>query len=102
MAAFQRDAAAEAFAFASPGIRMMFGTPEAFMAMVRAGYLPVYRPRRAVFDDPVDRQGRIIQPVRVVGPDGAAVVALYDMEAQPDGTWLIAGCSLVAPPAGDA
>jgi DNA-binding transcriptional LysR family regulator len=102
MAAFQRDAAAEAFAFAAPGIRAIFGTPDAFMAMVRTGYMPVYRPRRADFEDPVGRQGRIVQPVRIVGPDGATVLALYDMEAQPDGTWLIAGCSLVAPPGGDA
>lgn len=100
--AFGRDAGDEAFAFASPGIRAMFGTAERFMEMVRSGYQPVYRPRATAFADLLYWDGRLVQPVRVVGPDGATVVALYEMELQPDGSWRIAGCSLVRQPAGDA
>ncbi len=41
LAAFERDDADGAFAFASPGIRRRFGTPETFMDMVRRHYPPV-------------------------------------------------------------
>src|ERR1700756_3001229 len=51
LAAFQRDDGAAAFAFASPGIQAEFGTVENFMAMVRSGYQPVYRPREVAFGD---------------------------------------------------
>ena len=99
--AFRRDAAEEAFGFASPGIRALFGTADAFMTMVRTGYRPVHRPRSFAFDDLLDWGGTLVQPVRLVAPDGARVLALYDMERQPDGSWKIAGCRLVEPPAGD-
>jgi hypothetical protein len=102
MDAFGRDAGDEAFAFASPGIQALFGSAAHFMDMVRAGYQPVYRPRAAAFGELLDWDGRLVQTVRVVGPDGAAVVALYDMERQPDGSWRISGCSLVRQPAGEA
>ncbi len=49
LAAFERDDADGAFAFASPGIRRRFGTPETFMDMVRRHYPPVYRPRDVAF-----------------------------------------------------
>jgi hypothetical protein len=95
MAAFRRDDGPGAFAFASPGIQTLFGTPDNFMAMVRAGYQPVYRPRGVAFRDPVRLGDQLVQPVEVIGPDGAAVLALYPMERQPDGSWRIAGCQLV-------
>jgi hypothetical protein len=37
----------------------------------------------------------VTQKVTFIGPDGGAALALYDMEHEPDGTWRIAGCSLV-------
>jgi hypothetical protein len=97
--AFQRDAKAEAFSYASPDIQRMFRNPDRFMQMVRSGYPQVYRPRavdfqalRAVSD------GRAIQEVFFVGPDGAGVLALYVMERQPDGTWKIDGVRLTELP----
>ena len=36
------------------------------------------------------------QPVRVTGPDGRPVLAMYHMEQQPDGGWRIAGVVLRA------
>jgi len=44
IAAFRRDDGVAAFALASPGTQAAFGTPEAFMGMVRQGYQTVYRP----------------------------------------------------------
>jgi Domain of unknown function (DUF4864) len=92
--AFRRDDGAAAFGFAAPAIRRQFGTPEEFLRMVQRSYRPVYRPTEFSFGPLVGLEGRLVQRVTVVGPDGTPVLALYIMEQQPDGTWLINGCIL--------
>ena len=94
-AAIRRDDGVAAFSLASPSIRRMFETPDIFMDMVRRGYQAVYRPRSLEFRDLEEAEGKIVQPVFVVGPDNVAVLALYVMQRQPDGAWLIDGCYLV-------
>jgi hypothetical protein len=94
LAAFQRDDGETAFGFASPGIREHFGTAENFMQMVRSGYQPVYRPREVSFGALTSVEGKLVQRVLLVGPDGVAVVALYTMERQADGSWRISACYL--------
>ncbi|NKB48818.1 MAG: DUF4864 domain-containing protein [Alphaproteobacteria bacterium] len=102
MAAFARDDGAAAFAFAAPEIQRLFATPERFMAMVRTGFQPVYRPTNVAFETPIrvpapDGAGNALaQPVRVTGPDGKPVLAMYHMAQQPDGSWRIAGVVLRA------
>ncbi len=93
--ALRRDDADGAFAFASPGIRTQFGTAKNFLAMVRASYQPVYRPRSVVFEDLTSVEGIPTQQVLLLSPDGEPVRALYLMEKQPDGIWKINGCYLV-------
>jgi hypothetical protein len=93
--AFQRDDDVAAFSFASPAIQGIFGTPTQFMAMVRSGYQPVYRPHDIRFREPRTTPGGWSQPVLVVGPDGRSYLALYEMQLQPDGVWKINGCQLV-------
>ena len=95
LAAFRRDDGAAAFSYASPTIRAKFGSVENFMAMVRGGYAAVYRPQLVEFLEARVIQGRTGQAVRFVGPDGKAVIAVYWMERQPDGTWRIDGVQLV-------
>ena len=92
--AFRRHDGDTAFSFASPAIREMFGDTPHFMAMVRRGYQPVYRPRSFAFDGLVQMDGRIVQRVEVIGPDGTGALALYTMERELDGSWKIAGCEL--------
>ncbi len=94
IAAFARDDGVTAFSFASPDIQRIFKTPEEFMAMVRSGFAPVYRPQSYLFEAPVLLEGRPAQPVRVIGPDGRGVIALYQMQQQEDGSWRIAGVTL--------
>jgi len=98
LGAFRRDDGAQAFSYAAPDIQAMFGTPENFMSMVRGAYMPVYRPRNVTFGELVDMEGQPTQLVHLIGPDGAAVTALYFMQQQPDGSWRIGGCMLVQPP----
>lgn len=93
--AFRVDDGARAFSYATPQLRSLFRTPENFMAMVRGGYQPVYRPQSVEFLDARIVAGRIGQAVRFVGPDGRAVVAIYTMEQQPDGSWRIAAVRLI-------
>lgn len=95
--AFRHDNGNSAFGFASPNIRSIFGNSETFMAMVRRGFQPVYRPRSVRFDDLVMMDGRIVQRVDLVGPDGMSVLALYTVEREPDGSWRIDGCELTKP-----
>jgi hypothetical protein len=97
IAAFRRDDGEAAFSFAAPGIRRQFGTVDTFMAMVRGGYQPVYRPQTYRFGALAVIDDLIVQKLHVVGPDGRAATAFYIMEQQADGSWRIAGCSLGAP-----
>lgn len=93
--AFLADDESAAYSFAAPNIRTMFPTREAFMAMVRNGYPPVHRPESFAFvkvEEP--GEGRVVQHVLIVGPDGKDYEAVYTLERQPDGVFRITGVSL--------
>ncbi|NJM60909.1 MAG: DUF4864 domain-containing protein [Oscillatoriales cyanobacterium RU_3_3] len=93
--AFQRDDAAAAFAFASPGIQQQFRKAESFMKMVKIAYQAVYRPRSVLFEDLANISGNPAQPVFLLDPKGIPSMAVYLMEKQPDRSWRINGCYLV-------
>ena len=93
--AFKRDDAAAAYAFAAPNVREVFPTPEGFLAMVRRGYPPVYRPREAEFSELALRDGAVVQEVELVGPDGRPALAVYTMMPDGAGGWRIAACVLL-------
>jgi hypothetical protein len=99
--AAQRDAllageGQRAFGFATPALQRQYGSADAFMQMVRKGYRALIDARYTEFLDGAVIGGDTIQPLRLVMPDGAVLVALYTMERQRDGRWRIAGC-IVAP-----
>lgn len=94
LAAFQKDDGAAAFAYATPALRARFGTPAHFLSMVREGYAPVYRPSQVSFGQLEQTDDSVIQHVVVVTPGGLVHEALYFMERQKDGGWLIGGCLL--------
>ncbi len=101
MVTAQRDALVagdgeRAFAFATPALRRQYGSAEAFMRMVRSGYQALVDARYVELLEGAVIDGSTIQPLRLVMPDGAVLVALYTMERQRDGGWRIAGC-VIAP-----
>jgi hypothetical protein len=85
-----------AFAFATPALRRQYGNAKAFMRMVDDGYRPLVEARYAELLEGAIIEGSTIQPLRLVMPDGAVRVALYELERQDDGSWRIAGC-VIAP-----
>ncbi|HUR43251.1 MAG TPA: DUF4864 domain-containing protein [Aestuariivirga sp.] len=101
--AFRADDGARAYAYAAPNIQQIFPTSDIFLQMVKQRYQPVYRPQSFRFgpagDDPF---GRPSQKVTIVGPDGKSYEALYSMQRQSDGSWLIEGCTLLEVPGLDA
>lgn len=92
--AFARGDANAAFAFATPSIRARFGTPGHFLDAVRQAYPALVRPRSVTFSGLRQGDATLVQKVEVVGADGQGALASYDMEHEPDGRWLIAGCTL--------
>ena len=99
--AAQRDAlvsgdGTRAFTYATPAIRRHFGDVATFMAMVRQSYAALIDARYVEFLDGAVIGGDIVQPLRLVMPDGTVFVALYGMQRQDDGVWRIASC-VIAP-----
>jgi len=97
--AFKRDDGAAAYGLASPEIQQKFGTAENFMHMVKSAYPAVYRPKSVEFRElgSTDDMG-VVQKVFFIGPDGGGVLAFYQMERQPDGSWKINGCFVTVAP----
>jgi len=98
LGAFLKDDQTAAFSDASPTIQALFHDPDTFMQMVRSAYQPVYRASGVEFRALTMIEGRLVQRVYMVGPDGIAVLADYEMQRQPDGTWRINGCSIAKAP----
>lgn len=92
--ALRTDDAVAAFALAKPGIREQLGTPERFMAMVRAGYPMLIRPASTSFLEPALIDGDVAQGVRITDATGAVWLAVYRLQRQPDQSWRIGACEV--------
>jgi hypothetical protein len=93
--AFRKDDGAAAFAFASPELHAIFQDPEHFMAMVRNGYQPVYRPRHYAFGEIKDTETGLTATLSIEDQEGRAWTAIYTLEKQADGSWRITSCRLL-------
>jgi len=102
MNAFMEDDFTEAFKYASPMIRSIFGTPERFGDMVRNGYPMVWRPSDVRFFDSVERDGGVVQTVMVRDASGALHLLEYRMLQVEPGVWKINGVRLLDDTAGAA
>jgi hypothetical protein len=93
--AFASDDGAKAYSFAAPSIRRIFPDEAAFLRMVRESYAAVYRHKDVLFGELSDHGEGRIQAVKLTDETGDTWLALYTLEKQPDGSWLISGCTLV-------
>jgi len=92
--AFKADDFAEAFEFASPSIRGIFGTPENFGRMVTQGYPMVWRPAEVSYLELRKENGSYWQKVRIVDSDGRVHILDYRMLDTETG-WKINGVQLL-------
>ena len=93
--AFADDNAREAYALATPALQTQFGTPTAFMAMVRSSYPVVYAPGNVAFLKPERQQAEVIQRVQMTDQQGKAWLAVYSLQQQKDKGWRISGWVVV-------
>jgi Domain of unknown function (DUF4864) len=93
--ALGHDDAAAAYSYAAPAIRQLFPQADIFMYMVQNSYAPIYRHKSFEFGEARAADGKIAQRVHIVDANGEAWEALYTLEAQPDGSLKITGCSLL-------
>lgn len=98
--AFSRDAWAEAFAFAGPGVRSVFQTPDRFAAMVRGGYPMVWRPSGVEFLGAEEKGGDLLHELLIHDAAGQPFRLQYLMR-RIDGAWRIEGVWILSakPPA---
>ena len=94
--AFRADDFGAAFAFASPNIKGIFGTPDRFGQMVRQGYPMVHRPEDLRYLALRDEAGRKVQRVMIRDAQGRVHMLDYEMIETPEG-WLINGVRLLPP-----
>lgn len=92
--AFSHDDGAKAYSLAAPGIQMMFPSPDAFMAMVKGGYAPVYHPQQFQFSDFRAEGDRLVQAVDITASDGTSWIAEYTLSRAADGSLRIEACKL--------
>lgn len=93
--AFRRDDGPAAYAIAADPIRAMFPDVDTFLAMVKIGYAPVYRPRTVVFGPVTDGDAGPEQEVFLTDAQGVDWIAKYVLVRDAEGRWRIGGCRLV-------
>ena len=87
----------QAWTYASPNIKRMFGSSSNFGSMVQQGYPMVWDNADVRFLDLRDVRGNLWQKVMVRDADGGLHILDYQMIESTDG-WQINGVQLLAPP----
>jgi hypothetical protein len=93
--AVANDDADAAFALATTDTRRVLGDSDSFMQLIKRQYAPIYRHQRAIFSVPEKIAGEMVQAVSLTDSDNSVWLALYQMRRESDGSWKIAGCTLV-------
>ena len=92
--AFQDDDFEKAYSYASPTIKTIFPDYKKFRDMVVGQYQAVYRPKSINIGSVSTEGGVPFLEVYLVDPDGIFVTAIYSMQQQENGSWLINSCFL--------
>ncbi|MGB7318926.1 MAG: DUF4864 domain-containing protein [Planktotalea sp.] len=94
LSALQKDDFEQAFTYASPMIKRMFGSPANFGAMVSQGYPMVHRPSDVRFLELREVAGALYQKVQVRDASGRIHFLDYQMIEIENG-WKINGVQLL-------
>lgn len=86
-----------AWAYASPGIRAYFGSPDTFGHVVEEGFAPIWSNKAARFSDRDETDDRVRQIVVVEGANGQIMAYAYYMFETENG-WRIDGVEPVELP----
>lgn len=92
--AFKVEDGAAAEAFAAPGIKTMFPSPDMFMGMVKNAYSALIRPRSTHFDALNQTPLGLVQKMTIIDGNGQVWTAAYTMMLV-DGQWKISGCFIL-------
>jgi len=93
--ALSNDDAASAFELATPEKRMLIGSPDNFLRLIKEEYNPIYRYQRVMFSRPEVVNGDAIQIVRVTDGSSKVWLAVFWMQQGDDSAWRIDGCQLL-------
>lgn len=93
--ALSNDDAVSAFELATPEKRMLIGSPDNFLRLIKEEYNPIYRHQRVIFAQPEVINGDAIQVVRVTDGNSRVWVAVFWMQQGEDSAWRIDGCQLL-------
>lgn len=93
--AFANDDAPAAFALATLEKRMLIGSPDIFMRLIRELYQPIYRSRTRIFAPPEVIDGMAVQLVRVSDSQHRVWVAIFVMQEESGNGWKIDDCQLL-------
>ena len=93
--ALSNDDAAGAFEQATPEKRLLIGSPDNFLRLIKEEYNPIYRYQRVLFSRPEVVNGDAIQIVRVTDSYSRVWVAVFWMQQGEDSSWKIDGCQLL-------
>ncbi len=88
--AFASDDADAAWQYASEDIQQQFGSPGAFMGMVRSRYPAIFRAGSIEFLALVPHSGFVVQTLRLKDPDGRFWNSAYTLTNTDEG-WRIGG-----------
>lgn len=94
MDAFLADDFEQAFSYASPNIKRIFGSSRNFGMMVQQGYPMVHRPSDVRFLELRDVSGALVQKVQVRDASGKVHLLDYQM-IQGENGWQINGVQLL-------
>lgn len=93
--ALSNDDAAGAFELATHEKRMLIGTPDNFLRLIKEEYDPIYRYQRVIFSQPEVIKGDAAQVVRVTDGYSRVWVAVFWMQQDAESNWKIDGCQLI-------
>lgn len=93
--ALANDDAAGAFELASSEKRLLIGSPDKFLRLIKEEYNPIYHYQRAIFSRPEVIEGDAIQVVRVTDTTSHVWVAIFSMQQEENSSWKIDGCQLL-------